>query len=301
MLRRQARMMDQDHSATLEANGLVWRTPTTPFRLRETSSISKPSATLSRTNPTMKRTEHATSVSVEDALEWLERHGKRKNIDGLKRYGITATKPFGVTVGETKRYAKQIGKNHALAQQLWASGRYEARLLASFIDDPERVTVRQMNQWADDFDNWAIVDTVCFHLFDRVPASWKLVPQWAKAKPEFKKRAAFALLWSLSVHDKEALDESFRKSLPLIERGGRGRPQLCKEGRQHGATCDWQEECGAECGSHRDGAATCKIGQQCCAVGGKEMRSRSSPAPRLPDGSRRNIALCEGADEAKEA
>ena len=167
----------------------------------------------------MKRTGHGTSVSVEDALEWFERHGKRKNIDGLKRYGITATKPFGVTVGETKKYAKQIGKNHALAQQLWASGRYEARLLASFIDDPERVTVRQMNQWADDFDNWAIVDTVCFHLFDRVPASWKLVPQWAKAKPEFKKRAAFALLWSLSVHDKEALDESFRKGLPLIERG----------------------------------------------------------------------------------
>src|SRR6476469_7060242 len=134
----------------------------------------------------MKRTGHGTSVSVEDALEWIERHGKRKNVDGLKRYGITATKPFGVTVGETKKYAKEIGKNHALAQQLWASGRYEARLLASFIDDPERVTVRQMNQWADDCDNWAIVDTVCFHLFDRVPASWKLVPQWAKAKPEFK-------------------------------------------------------------------------------------------------------------------
>ena len=167
----------------------------------------------------MKRTEYTTALSVEDVLEWFELHGTRKNIDGLKRYGITATKPFGVTVGETKKYAKHIGKNHALAQLLWATGRYEARLLASFIDDPERVTVRQMNQWADDFDNWAVVDTVCFHLFDRVPASWKLVPQWAKAKPEFKKRAAFALLWSLSVHDKEALDESFRKSLPLIERG----------------------------------------------------------------------------------
>jgi 3-methyladenine DNA glycosylase AlkD len=167
----------------------------------------------------MKRAGPSASVSVVHALEWFERHGKKKNIDGLKRYGITAARPFGVTVGDTKKYAKQIGKNHALAQQLWASGRYEARLLASFIDDPQQVTIRQMNQWADDFDNWAIVDTVCFHLFDRVPASWTLVPQWAKAKPEFKKRAAFALLWSLSVHDKEALDESFCESLPLIERG----------------------------------------------------------------------------------
>jgi 3-methyladenine DNA glycosylase AlkD len=162
---------------------------------------------------------HGSSASVDEAIAWLERHGSQKNIVGMKRYGITATRPFGVSVGETKKYATQLGRNHELAQQLWASGRYEARLLAAFVDVPEEVTVGQMNQWANDFDNWAIVDTVCFHLFDRVPFAWKLVPPWAKAKPEFKKRAAFALLWSLSVHDKKASDASFLESFPLIERG----------------------------------------------------------------------------------
>lgn len=160
-------------------------------------------------------------MSATEALAWLEGRGTKKNVEGLKRYGITARRAFGVTVGDTKKYAKQVGMDHALAQALWASGWYEARLLAAFVDDPQQVTLQQMNGWADDFDNWAVVDTVCFSLFDRVPHAWKVIPRWAQAKPEFKKRAAFALLWSLSVHDKRASDEAFLKSLPLIVEGAR--------------------------------------------------------------------------------
>jgi 3-methyladenine DNA glycosylase AlkD len=160
-------------------------------------------------------------VSAKDALQWLERRGTKKNVAELKRYGITATRPFGVTVGDIKGYARQVGTDHALAQALWASGRYEARLLAAFVDDPARVTVRQMDAWAAGFDNWGIVDTVCFSLFDRTRHAWDMVPRWAKKTPEFTRRAAFALLWSLSVHDKDASDEAFLKCLPLIEWGAR--------------------------------------------------------------------------------
>ncbi|MEM8713883.1 MAG: DNA alkylation repair protein, partial [Planctomycetota bacterium] len=108
--------------------------------------------------------------------------------------------------------------DHDLALALWDTGRYEARMLASMIDDPAQVTAAQMNAWARDFDNWALVDTVCFHLFDRTKHAWKKIPQWAKAKPEFTKRTAFALIWSLSAHDKEASDAAFIECLPLIEK-----------------------------------------------------------------------------------
>jgi 3-methyladenine DNA glycosylase AlkD len=160
-------------------------------------------------------------VSAKDALEWLERRGTRKNVEALKRYAITATRPFGVTVGDLRRYAKGIGTDHALAQKLWKSGRYEARLLAAFVGDPGRITAREMDGWAADFDNWAIVDTLCFCLFDRTPHAWRKVRQWADAGAEFTKRAAFALLWSLSVHDKDAPDERFRECLSLVEKGAR--------------------------------------------------------------------------------
>lgn len=168
-------------------------------------------------------------VSAQTALSWLERCGTKAQIRELDRYGITATRPFGVPVGDLKRYAKAIGRDHDLAQELWASGRYEARMLAAMIDVPERVTVAQMNRWASDFDNWALVDTTCFHLFDRTPHAWKKVSPWARARREFVKRAAFALLWSLSVHDKAAPDRAFEEGLEIIEGGAQDERHFVKK------------------------------------------------------------------------
>ncbi len=169
-------------------------------------------------------------TSAGEALEWLGRHGDRRTIDGMARYGIPSDRAFGVTVGATKSYAKAIGRNHVLAQELWASGWYEARLLASFVDDPRQVTTRQMDQWAADFDNWAVCDTVCFHLFDRTPHAWKKARQWVKARPEFVKRAGLALFWSLTVHDKAAPNEEFLAVLPLIEAAADDGRDLVRKG-----------------------------------------------------------------------
>jgi 3-methyladenine DNA glycosylase AlkD len=176
-------------------------------------------------------THHAPGgTDLERTLGWLERTGSKKTIAGMARYGIPATQAFGVTVGELKVYAKQLGKDHELAQALWASKWYEARLLAAFIDDPGAVTSKQMDSWAKDFDSWAVCDTVCFHLFDRTALAWSKVRTWARAQPEFKKRAAFALLWGLTVHDKTAPDEDFLACLPLIEQAALDERDYVKKG-----------------------------------------------------------------------
>lgn len=90
---------------------------------------------------------------------------------------------------------------------LWDTGWYEARMLTSFVDGPARVTLAQMDRWCRSSDNWGICDTVCFHLFDHTPHAWQKVAQWHDRREEFVKRAAFALLWGLTVHDKHAADE----------------------------------------------------------------------------------------------
>jgi 3-methyladenine DNA glycosylase AlkD len=113
--------------------------------------------------------------------------------------------------------AKGIGRDHALALALWKTARYEARMLATLIDEPARVTSKQMDSWCRDFDNWAIVDTACFALFDRTPHAWTKVALWSRRRGEFQRRAAFALLWSLSTHDKAAGDSAFVEGLRLIE------------------------------------------------------------------------------------
>src|SRR5688572_23243058 len=125
---------------------------------------------------------------------------------------------YGVAMRDIKALGMTLGRNHALAIALWATGVYEARMLASFVGDPERLTPAQMDRWCRDFDNWAFCDAMSFNLFDRSPHAWGKVTEWSSRSREFEKRTAFALLWSLSVHDKRAGDKAFMQGLALIER-----------------------------------------------------------------------------------
>jgi len=166
-----------------------------------------------------KTTGPPTGDRVREALTWLERRGTKKNRDGMARYAIVAPKAFGVSVADIRQLAKKLGRDHELAAALWETGWYEARMLTAFVDEPDRVTPTQMDRWARDFDNWAICDTLCFHLFDRTPHAWRKIAQWSTKRDEFVKRAAFALLASIALHDKKEADEPFLRSLELIERG----------------------------------------------------------------------------------
>ena len=152
------------------------------------------------------------------AVDWLKSHGTKAGLEGMARYGVPSERAFGVAMRDIQSLAKLLGRNHELASQLWATGWYEARLLASYVDDPASVTPRQMDQWCRDFDNWGVCDTVCFVLFDRTKHAWSKVEQWAGRDQEFVKRGAFALLWGLTVHDKTASDDQFVQGLALVER-----------------------------------------------------------------------------------
>lgn len=169
-------------------------------------------------------------ATVASVLAQLERRGSRRNREGMARYGIVAEKVFGVSVGALRTLAKQLGRDHELALALWDSGWYEARMLTAFVDEPARVTPAQMDRWCRDFDNWAICDALCFHLFDKTPHAFGKVAQWAKRKAELEKRAAFALLAALAAHDKAAADEAFLRSLPLVERAAIDPRNFVKKG-----------------------------------------------------------------------
>ena len=170
------------------------------------------------------------SPGVREILSELEKHGTKRNREGMARYAIVAPKVFGVSVATIRRIGKKIGHDHQLAQQLWATGWYEARMLTAFVADPARVTAAQMDRWCRDFDNWAICDTLCFHLFDKTPHAYAKVGQWAKRREEFVKRAGFALAASLAGHDKSAPDRPFRKFLPMIERAAKDDRNFVKKG-----------------------------------------------------------------------
>ncbi len=172
----------------------------------------------------------ATDRQVREAVAWLKKTGTKAGRDGMKRYGLPSDKAYGVPVGRLQAYAKRLGRNHDLALALWESGSFEARLLTAYLGEPERLTSAQMDRICRDFDNWGVVDTICFVLFDRPPLAWKKVAPWSRRRDEFGKRAAFALLASLSLHDKTASDAQFLRMLPLVERAATDDRNFVKKG-----------------------------------------------------------------------
>jgi 3-methyladenine DNA glycosylase AlkD len=156
-------------------------------------------------------------AEVERVVALLRRKGSKANRDSLARFAIPSERAFGVSMKDVQALAKQIGRNHALALALWETGWHEVRALCAYVDDPASVTPAQMDRWCRDFDNWAVCDTLCFALFDRTPHAFRAIDRWAKRKPEFERRAAFALLASLALHDRESPDAPFLARLPLVE------------------------------------------------------------------------------------
>jgi 3-methyladenine DNA glycosylase AlkD len=157
--------------------------------------------------------------SVDEVLHALKRSASAKyGADMAARYGIvTKAEVYGTPVAKLRLMAKQIGRDHALAGKLWRSGVHDARMLATMVGDPAQVTPAEMDRWARDFDNWGIVDTACFHYWDRTPHAFSQIEKWSKAKDEFVKRTAFALLASCALH-KRGTDEQVLRGLELIER-----------------------------------------------------------------------------------
>ena len=153
---------------------------------------------------------------IERLIGTLRAHANPANVAGMARYGINTEGTLGVPMSILRGIAKEAGRDHAVAEQLWNSGIHEARILATLVDDPALVTSRQMDRWARDFDSWDVCDQACQNLFRYTPVAFAKAAQWAHAKREFVRRAGFSLMAGLAVKAKDATDEQFSAFLPLI-------------------------------------------------------------------------------------
>ncbi len=151
-------------------------------------------------------------------LTHLKNKGKPRVLASMEKFGISTAHAYGVDIPELRRLARNIGPHHQMASELWRSRMHEAMILAAYIDDPVKVSERQMEDWVKDFDSWDVCDQVCGNLFDKTDFAHKKAIEWSYRKEEYVKRAGFVLMASLAVHDKKAGFASFEKFFPHIVR-----------------------------------------------------------------------------------
>ncbi len=155
---------------------------------------------------------------VSDILARLKTLADPKAVEGMARYGINPQNTYGVSIPNLRKIARETGINHALAQELWASGIHEARILASMIDDPSMATEEQLESWVKDFDSWDVCDQCCMNFFEKTGFAYRKAVEWSESDKEFVKRAGFVLMARLAVSDKNADDEIFETFFPIIKR-----------------------------------------------------------------------------------
>jgi 3-methyladenine DNA glycosylase AlkD len=160
-------------------------------------------------------------MTSEQIIKKLKAKANPKNVAGMRRFGIKGEKMLGVAIPVLRKMAKETGKSHELALAIWQTGIHEARILAGMIEEVEKVSEKQMERWARDFDSWDVCDQVCLNLFDKTAVAYKKALEWSRRKEEFVKRAGFALMAALAVHDKMAKDSKFAKFFPAIKKEAR--------------------------------------------------------------------------------
>lgn len=151
-----------------------------------------------------------------------DKESLRAKIEGMRRFGIEAERPIGLTTPQLRALAREIrrsaGPDQPLAEALWKTGFHEARILASLIGDPAVMTRASMENWVRNFSSWDVCDACCGNLFDRSPHAWRQIGKWAPREGEFVRRAAFSMIAAIAVHDKSAPDTVFLDAFKLIEK-----------------------------------------------------------------------------------
>src|SRR4030066_2263467 len=158
-------------------------------------------------------------ASVKDVLDKLQSKAHPENLKGMAKYGMTVEKRLGVSVPDMRKLAKELGRDHKLALDLWRTGIAEARIMAGMVGDPTRLTEEQMEEWVKDINSWDVCDQICMNLFEKNQLAWKKILDWSEREEEFVKRAAFSLIACLAWHEKKASDEKIIGLLPVIIRG----------------------------------------------------------------------------------
>lgn len=151
------------------------------------------------------------------ALQRLQALARPEQLAGLARFGLVGEGRLGLSMPQLRALGRELGRDHELALALWDSGIPDAQILAGLLADPAALTVAQMNHWVRGMAAWDVCDQCCLNALRKSPLAWARVPVWARSRHEFTRRAAFALIAVLAVHDKARPDQDFAAWLPLIE------------------------------------------------------------------------------------
>ena len=165
-------------------------------------------------------------MEISEIIQEFEELSDVDHAQNMKKFGIRYVKSYGLRLPQIRKIAKQCGKDHDLALKLWDYGYHETYLLATMVEESEKVDSIQLDDWVNAFYSWDLVDQACINLLRFIPQAIDNIFIWCDSDEEFVKRTAFSLIAVLAVHNK---DSDFDKYFEIIKEGSKDNRNFVKK------------------------------------------------------------------------
>lgn len=165
-------------------------------------------------------------MTKKEVLKWLEENKDERGIRAGERNGV---KTFGLGLTKLKTFAKKIGKDHALALELWNEPYYDTRTLAVLAADPAKITRNQLEEWIMGNNSWLISHSIGTSLLPQVPFLIELSEDWAQSPNDNLRRCGYLGIMAICKTNTVLPDEYFEPYLEMIEKNLQAEENFVKD------------------------------------------------------------------------
>jgi 3-methyladenine DNA glycosylase AlkD len=168
-------------------------------------------------------------MNLETVMEELEALGKER----MKKMYISngAHEPlFGVATGAMKPMARKIKIDQPLAEELYATGNYDAMYFAGIIADPNGMTESDYDRWIDAAYFYMLSDYVVAVTLSESNIAQEVADKWIASGEELKMSAGWSCYcWLLGNRkDVEFSESKISNMLDLVEKTIHDSPERTK-------------------------------------------------------------------------
>lgn len=147
-------------------------------------------------------------MDFETVMQELEALGKER----MKKMYVSngAHEPvYGVATGAMKPIVKQIKRDQQLADQLYATGNYDAMYFAGIIADPKIMTAADFERWIDGAYFYMLSDYVVAVTLSESDIAQEVADKWIDSGEELKMSAGWSCYcWLLGSRKDQEFSES---------------------------------------------------------------------------------------------
>lgn len=141
--------------------------------------------------------------------------GTAQNRKIYARHGAGETL-YGVSFANLGVLKKKIKIDHPLALGLWASGYFDARVLATMVADPAQATAAVLDGWVKDIHGYSLAEALS-RFVATTPLARKKMEQWRQAKQEFTAQVGWDIFALLCMQAGALPDEYVKEQLAYVE------------------------------------------------------------------------------------